>query len=155
MAIEIEHKYLVKTEPWKKIVPHQSVTIKQAYLLTDPDKTIRIRTKGEQGFLTIKGKAVGSARLEFEYEIPIAEANELIRHFSSGIIVKTRHLVVDNGHTWEVDEFRDQNEGLMVAEIELTNESEYYSVPEWVGENVTADRRYANSNLSLHPFTTW
>ncbi len=155
MVVEIEHKYLVKREQWEKIVPHKSLEIKQAYLLTDPDKTIRVRTKGEQGFLTIKGKTVNSSRLEFEYEIPIADANELISKFSSGVIIKIRHLVMENGHTWEVDEFKDLNEGLMVAEIELTSEEEKYALPSWIGENVTDDLKYANSNLSIHPFTKW
>src|SRR6187402_2169435 len=117
MAIEIEHKYLVKSEQWKKVVPHKSVEVKQAYLLTDPDKTIRVRTKGDQGFLTIKGKMAGSSRLEFEYEIPIADANELISKFSKDLIIKIRHLVKIDEHTWEVDEFKGLNEGLIVAEI--------------------------------------
>jgi CYTH domain-containing protein len=127
MATEIEHKYLVIKDIWKKIIPNKSVEIKQAYLLTDPEKTIRVRTKGNSGFITIKGKSIGSSRLEFEYEIPIEDANELINKFCSNLIEKTRHIVIHDNNTWEVDEFKGLNEGLIVAEIELTSEDEKYS----------------------------
>jgi len=155
MATEIEHKYLVNTEMWKNIIPDKSVEIRQAYLLTDPEKTIRIRTKGKSGFMTIKGKTVGASRLEYEYEIPIADANELINQFCSNLIEKKRHVVIHDGNTWEVDMFKGLNEGLIVAEIELTSEDQTYSKPNWVDKNVTHDPRYANSNLAINPFTTW
>lgn len=155
MATEIEYKYLVIPDIWKHVIPGRSVEIRQAYLQTDPEKTIRVRTKDMSGFITIKGKAVGASRLEFEYEIPIADANELINKFCSNLIEKTRHLVTHQGYTWEVDEFKGLNEGLIVAEIELTNEDEKYPIPNWVGENVTDDLRYANSNLTIKPFKTW
>ena len=155
MATEIEHKYLVNTDIWKNITPNKSVEIRQAYLQTDPEKTIRIRTKDKSGFITIKGKTVGASRLEFEYEIPIADANELINKFCSNLIEKTRHLVIHDNNTWEVDEFKGLNEGLIVAEIELTSEDEKYSIPNWVDKNVTDDLRYANSNLTIKPFKTW
>ncbi len=155
MATEIEHKYLVNTDIWKNIIPDKSVEIRQAYLQTDPEKTIRIRTKGKSGFFTIKGKTVGASRLEFEYEIPIADANELINKFCSNLIEKTRHIVIHDNNTWEVDEFKGLNEGLIVAEIELASEDEKYSIPNWVDKNVTDDLRYANSNLTIKPFKTW
>jgi adenylate cyclase len=155
MATEIEHKYLVNTDIWKNIIPDKSVEIRQAYLQTDPEKTIRIRTKGKSGFITIKGKTVGASRLEFEYEIPIADANELINKFCSNLIEKTRHIVIHDNKTWEVDEFKGLNEGLIVAEIELTSEDEKYLIPNWVDKNVTDDLRYANSNLTIKPFKTW
>ncbi|MNQ93266.1 CYTH domain protein [compost metagenome] len=129
--------------------------IRQGYLQTDPNKTIRVRTKGNQGYLTIKGKAVGASRLEFEYEIPVDEANELLDKFCSNLIDKTRYDVVHEGKTWEVDVFSGLNEGLIVAEIELTSEEETYTLPVWVGENVTSDMRYANSNLAVTPFSNW
>jgi adenylate cyclase len=155
MATEIEHKYLVKADLWKDIAPEKSVDIRQAYLLTDPDKTIRVRTKGVKGYITIKGRTVGASRPEYEYEIPIADANELIDKFCSSLIEKTRHLITHNNKTWEVDAFNGSNEGLIVAEIELTSEDEKYSLPDWVDKNVTDDVRYANANLTLKPYNTW
>ncbi|WP_410220505.1 CYTH domain-containing protein [Pedobacter sp.] len=155
MATEIEHKYLVNLDIWKNIIPDKSVEIRQAYLQTDPEKTIRIRTKDKSGFITIKGNTVGATRLEFEYEIPIADANELINKFCSNLIEKTRHIVTHDSNTWEVDEFKGLNNGLIVAEIELTDEDEKYSIPNWVNKNITDDLRYANSNLTIKPFMTW
>lgn len=155
MPTEIEHKYLIKPELWKNINPEKSTDIRQGYLLTDPEKTIRVRTKGNKGYLTIKGKPTGASRLEYEYEIPLADANDLINKFCSNVIEKIRHIVVHDTQTWEVDEFKGLNEGLIVAEIELTSEGENYSLPDWVDKNVTDDPRYANSNLSIKPFTSW
>ena len=155
MATEIEHKYLVIKDIWEKIIPNKSVEIRQAYLLTDPEKTIRVRTKGNSGFITIKGKANRASRLEFEYEIPIEDAIELINKFCSNLIEKTRHIVIHDNNTWEVDEFKGLNAGLIVAEIELASEDDKYSIPNWIEKNVTEDLRYANSNLSIKPFTTW
>jgi adenylate cyclase len=155
MATEIEHKYLIIAEAWKEVLPMKSVEIKQGYLLTDPDKTIRVRTKGEYGYITIKGKTSGASRLEFEYEIPLEDANELIRKFCSNLVEKVRHIVLHENKTWEVDEFKGLNEGLMIAEVELESEGEEYKVPQWASKNVTEDVRYANSNLALKPFTSW
>ena len=155
MPTETEHKYLVKHERWKKISPEKSIEIKQGYLLTDPEKTIRVRTKNGKGFFTIKGKTNKSSRPEFEYEIPLEDAEELIRKFCSAVVEKTRHLVHFEGKLWEVDEFKGANRGLIVAEIELKDEDEKYALPEWVDKNVTEDPRYANSNLSVNPFSSW
>lgn len=155
MATEIEHKYLVIKDIWENVIPDKSVEIKQAYLLTDPEKTIRVRTKGNVGFITVKGKSNGASRLEFEYEIPIDDANELINKFCSNLIEKTRHILIHDNKTWEVDEFKGLNAGLIVAEIELNSEDENYSIPDWIDKNVTDDLRYANSNLSIKPFSTW
>ena len=155
MATEIEHKYLVKHDHWKNVQPDRSINIRQGYLLTDPDKTIRVRTSGDQGYLTVKGKSTGASRLEFEYEIPVADAIALLSVFCSNLIEKTRHMVTHAGKVWEVDVFRGDNDGLIVAEIELTHENENYSLPPWADKNVTNDARYANSNLSVKPFTTW
>lgn len=155
MAVEIEHKYLLKKELWKEVVPYKSVNVKQAYILTDPEKTIRVRTTGDKAFITIKGKSMGASRLEFEYEIPLKDARELICHFSTNLIEKTRHYVIVDGKTWEVDEFSGNNAGLFIAEIELLHEDEVYTLPAWIDVNVTSDNRYANSNLALKPFTSW
>lgn len=155
MATETEHKYLVKKELWEKVVPDKSVLIRQAYMVTDPEKVIRLRTKGDKAFITIKGKAQGASRPEFEYEIPFADAMELIRDFCSALVEKTRHYVTYENKLWEVDEFAGLNAGLFVAEIELRDEDEKYPIPGWVSENVTMDHRYANSNLAVHPYNTW
>lgn len=155
MALEIEHKYLVKPEAWANVIPHKSVPFRQAYLSTDPEKTIRIRTMNDSAYITIKGKSLGAARLEYEYAIPLDDALELIRHFSTNLIEKTRHYVEFEGKTWEVDEFKGHNEGLLVAEIELQAEDEPYLLPDWADTNVTHDQRYANSNLSIRPFRSW
>lgn len=155
MAIETEYKYLVKADLWQEVIPHKSVSVKQAYLLTDPEKTIRVRTMGDQAFITIKGKASGASRLEYEYEIPLKDAEELIGNFSSNRIEKIRHYVVYDNKTWEVDEFQGANKGLIVAEIELETEDQDYTLPSWVGANVTADHKYANSNLVSNPYINW
>lgn len=155
MAVEIEHKYLVKREAWAKAVPHKSVSLQQAYLLADPEKTIRVRIMDSSAYMTIKGKSQGASRLEYEYEIPLNDALELIRNFSSNLVEKVRHYVAFEGKTWEVDEFKGANEGLLVAEIELGSGEESYVLPEWAERNVTHDQRYANSNLSIKPFSTW
>ena len=155
MPTEIEHKYLVDKNLWRQVTSDKYVQIRQGYLLTDPDKTVRIRTSGEKGFITIKGKTVGASRPEFEYEIPIEEANQLINTFCSSIIEKTRHYVNHENKTWEVDVFEGLNFGLMVAEIELQSEDETYIKPNWVVLNVTNDNKYANSNLTVKPYSTW
>jgi len=155
MAVEIEFKYLVKEEAWNENLAYQSIMIRQGYLQTDPEKTVRVRTRGNQGYLTIKGKAEGASRLEFEYEIPVDEANELLERFCSNLVDKTRYLVNHEGKTWEVDVFSGPNEGLMVAEIELAAADETYALPFWAGEDVTHDHRYANSSLAHQPFSTW
>jgi len=119
MAIEIEHKYLINQERWKKVIPHKSSTITQAYLSTDPLKTIRIRTKDEKGFITIKGKTQGASRPEFEYEIPRLEAKELIEKFTDSRIEKIRHYIIHENKTWEVDQFLELNEGLWLQKLNL------------------------------------
>ncbi|MEO5643408.1 MAG: CYTH domain-containing protein [Bacteroidia bacterium] len=155
MIIEIEHKYLVKAERWKQVTPFKIVPIRQAYLSKDPEKTIRIRVAGDKGFITIKGKSVGASRPEYEYEIPLAEAEELIKNFCNNLIEKTRHYVLYENKTWEVDIFEGLNSGLIIAEIELNAENEEYSKPDWIDHDVTTDKKYANSNLTVNPFTTW
>lgn len=152
---EIEHKYLIKRELWNKVKPHKSLEIKQAYLHSDPDKTIRVRTMGNKAFVTIKGKTSGASRLEFEYEIPYNDAVEMISHFCFYIIEKIRHYVTYEGKLWEVDEFLGSNQGLFVAEIELEDESDNYKIPDWADKNVTDDVRYMNSNLCIKPYTSW
>jgi adenylate cyclase len=155
MPIEIEHKYLIDLEKWKEVIPDQSIEMAQAYMVSEADKTIRVRIAGEKAYLTIKGKSHGASRAEFEYEIPRNEGEQLIKQFCAKIVKKRRHLVVFNSKTWEVDEFLDKNKGLFVAEIELNSEDEKYLKPAWVKENVTSDFKYTNSQLAKHPFCEW
>ncbi len=155
MPLEIEHKYIVNKSEWLKLKPENSLTIKQAYLSTDPEKTIRLRTLGNSAFITIKGKTTNAVRKEYEYEIPISEANEMIELFGENVIEKTRHYIHYQDHLWEVDEFFGLNDGLMIAEIELTSVDEIYTIPAWVAQNVTEDAKYYNSYLIKRPYSTW
>ena len=155
MAIEIEHKYLVKHDLWNKVIPQRSVKIIQGYLSSDPNKSVRVRSLDQKGFITVKGIATGAKRLEFEYEIPFNEALELLSGFCDRLISKTRHYVLCESMTWEVDVFDDANEGLIIAEIELASEDEVYSKPDWIDLEVTHDYRYSNSNLVHNPYSTW
>ena len=133
-----------------------STRIEQGYVAKSNELTLRIRTRDEKGYLTIKGRSneKGMSRTEWEYEIPVDQARELLS-FSNGTISKTRYLVPVGDHTFEVDEFYGENEGLVVAEVELESEDEEYPRPEWLGEEVTGDRRYYNSQLLKHPYSQW
>lgn len=155
MGIEIERKFLVDKEKWNRIKKPEAEVIKQKYIATDKEKTIRIRIKGEKGFITLKGKKKGLRRSEFEYEIPIKDAVSMMASFSGGMISKTRYKIKHEGKLWEVDEFRDDNEGLIIAEIELQTESETFSLPDWVGKEVSHDSMYYNSNLTVKPYKSW
>ncbi len=155
MPFEIEHKYLVNHPLWKQVVPAESKKVKQGYISSSPINSVRVRVLGQQGFVTVKGKSTGATRKEFEYEIPLEEAEEMLNLFCTEMISKTRHYVVVGSHTWEVDEFHDLNAGLVVAEIELGSEDEKYELPSWIGLDVTSDKRYSNANLVLRPYSTW
>lgn len=154
MKKEIERKFLVKADFMPFVT--SSTRIEQGYVAKSEQLTLRIRTRDEQGYLTIKGRTneKGMSRSEWEYEIPVEEARELLK-FSRGTISKTRYLVPVGDHTFEVDEFYGENEGLVVAEVELQDENEEYPRPDWLGEEVTGDRRYYNSQLLKHPYTQW
>ena len=145
--MEIERKFLVNKEKWELVNKSAPNRIVQAYLVRTPEKTIRVRVKDEKGFLTIKGPTVGISRSEFEYEIPLNEANELIEQFADKIIEKFRFEITVGNHLWEVDEFHGKLEGLLLAEIELTSEDEAFEKPDWVMEDVSMDQQYFNSNL--------
>lgn len=145
--MEIERKFLVDKEKWELVGKPKPKRIVQAYLVRLPEKTIRVRIKDEKGFLTIKGPTVGISRSEFEYEIPLNEANELIEQFADKTIEKYRFEITVGNHLWEVDEFHGKLEGLMIAEIELTSEDEAFEKPDWVTEDVSLDQQYFNSNL--------
>jgi adenylate cyclase len=154
MGKEIERKFLVKGDSWR--AQAHGKRYRQGYLSTVKERTVRARVAGEQGFLTIKGITVGAARAEYEYEIPLADANEMLDKLCERPIVeKTRYRLPQDDIVWEIDEFEGDNRGLIVAEVELKDEHQSYPKPDWLGEEVTGDPRYFNSNLVKKPFTTW
>ena len=155
MGVETEKKFLVKRDRWEK-VKIQGTLYRQGYMLRNENKTIRIRLiEGEAGYLTIKGKTEGFSRPEYEYPIPEKDAEELLRNFCDAIVVKKRYTVKVEDKLWEVDEFLGDNEGLIVAELELKDEREVFHLPDWIDREVTEDPRYYNSQLSIHPFKNW
>lgn len=154
MGIEIERKFLVTNADWKQ--QGQGVHLCQGYICSDPGRIVRVRVEGEQAMLTIKGKTEGISRGEWEYPIPVQEARELLSGLcAQPLIEKYRYRILHQGLTWEVDEFLGDNAGLIVAEVELESESQAFSRPAWLGEEVSHDHRYANANLLKHPFCQW
>jgi adenylate cyclase len=156
MANEIERKFLVKSDAFKN-ESVKNMRITQGYLSSVPERTVRVRIKGDKGFITIKGigNASGATRYEWEKEIPIEEVNELLKICEPGVIDKTRFNVKSGKHTFEVDEFYGENQGLIVAEIELNAEDESFEKPFWLGEEVTGDVKYFNSMLMKNPYKNW
>ncbi|WP_418264308.1 CYTH domain-containing protein [Flavobacterium faecale] len=154
--IEIERKFLVTSDQFKQEAFSQK-RIKQGYLSSVPERTVRVRTKGDRGFLTIKGASneTGMSRYEWEKEIPIEEAEQLLLLCEKGIIDKTRFEVKSQGHVFEIDEFYGENEGLILAEIELLSEKETFEKPKWLGQEVTGNAKYYNSYLSRNPYKNW
>jgi len=155
MGKEIERKFLINQQKWDSLNKPAGKLFRQGYLLTDKNKTVRVRATETKGFLTIKGQTVGASRLEYEYEIPLDEAVELLDHFSQAELSKTRYEIAFEGKMWEVDVFWGQNEGLIVAEIELESETETFNLPDWVSNEVTEQEKYYNSNLTITPFKNW
>jgi len=153
MGVEIERKFLVKSDSWKDAV-YESVDCRQGYLICDEGKTVRVRVIGEKAFLTIKGETFGSSRPEFEYEIPVSDAEEILQ-LCSNRVEKSRCFVEFDGMEWEIDVFSGENEGLVLAEIELESEDQPFVKPSWTGEEVTGDPRYYNAVLAKHPFRRW
>jgi len=155
MAQEIERKFLVKGD--FKSQATQSTRITQGYLSSIPERTVRVRIKGDKGYITIKGigDASGTSRFEWEKEIPVSEVEDLLKICEPGVIDKTRYLVAAGKHTYEVDEFHGDNDGLTVAEVELTATNEAFDKPEWLGQEVTGDAKYYNSMLMKNPFKKW
>lgn len=153
MGVEIERKFLVKSDAWREGA--QGIVLRQGYLNRDADRTVRVRVSGEKGFVTIKGRRSGMSRLEFEYEVPLADAEAMLELCLPPLIEKVRHVVLHAGKRWEVDEFFGANEGLIVAELELDSEEEVFERPGWLGEEVTSDARYFNSRLAENPYSTW
>lgn len=154
MSVEIERKFLVLGSGWKAL--GQGVAIRQGYLSTNPDRVVRVRIEDETATLTIKGRTNGITRGEWEYAIPLAEADQLLNDLCERpLIEKTRTRILHEGMVWEVDEFFGDNLGLVVAEIELESEEQAFAKPGWIAEEVTDDARYFNANLLRHPFSAW
>ncbi len=156
MAYEIERKFLLNDMTFADVATKKLV-IKQGYLSVDKDRTVRVRTLDDKGYITIKGKSTadGLTRFEWEKEISLCEAESLLQLSLPGEIIKTRYLVPFGRHTWEIDVFSGVNNGLVMAEVELSTESEEFAMPGFIGKEVTGDSRYYNSYLMQHPFTTW
>ena len=152
MSVEIERKFLVNEKGWKQ---GHYIHVRQGYLNRDKERTVRVRLAGEKAYLTIKGINTGAKRAEYEYEIPVSDAAELIKICDGSILEKNRYAVPCGGLVWEVDEFLGKNEGLIVAEVELYSEDQAFDRPEWAGQEVTTDPRYFNSNLCTHPHCKW
>ena len=153
MGQEIERKFLVRGEDWKRL--GSATAMRQGYLSTDPERTVRVRVEGDGAVLTIKGKSVGAVRGEWEYAIPKTDAEELLALCPRPLVEKSRYRIEHAGMLWEVDEFHGDNAGLVVAEIELQSEDQPFDKPHWVAEEVTHDARYYNANLLRHPYTSW
>jgi adenylate cyclase len=155
MAIEIEHKFLLANDGWREHVS-RSVRYRQGYLSSQPTSSIRVRTSNDRAWLNIKTATIGTHRHEYEYEIPLADANEILDSLcKKPLIEKIRYFVTDNGNLWEIDEFEGENQGLIVAEIELDETGQTFSKPPWIGLEVTGDLRYYNNNLAIHPYSEW
>jgi CYTH domain-containing protein len=153
MAKEIERKFIINKEIWK---PYgEKVSIKQAYILTNNNKILRVRIANNKAYLTLKGNSKGITRDEFEYQIPLSDALQIIEMREGSIVSKTRYIVYEYGKKWEVDVFEDENKGLLIAEIELENEEDLFDKPLWIGEEVSTDKRYYNFNLSKIPYSLW
>jgi CYTH domain-containing protein len=154
MALEIERKFLLAGDGWRGLA--EGIDFRQGYLCADRQRTVRVRIAGDRGFLTIKGATTGASRNEYEYEIPLGEAQAMLDDLClQPQIVKRRYTIPFDGFLWEIDEFFGLNQGLIVAEIELEREDQSFARPEWIGAEVTGDPRYANAALCVNPFSGW
>ena len=154
MKVEIERKFLVKNQDWKKLIVEKH-SIQQGYLNTDKSCNVRVRIMNNLAFITIKGKRVNTARTEFEYEIPLNDAESILKLSKTSIIKKTRFTVNHQGQIWEIDQFEGDNQGLVIAEIELKQKDEAISLPNWIGTEISNDERFYNLSLSSNPFKNW
>jgi len=150
MGIEIEHKFLVKNDSYRSMAVSES-EIMQGFLSRIPERTVRVRVRGDKGFITIKGKGSGAAHPEFEYEVPLDDAKQMLSLCEPPVINKTRYIVMHDGNRWEIDEFHGELQGLVIAELEVVSEEYRFSLPPFVGLEVTGDRRYYNSQLGVAP----
>lgn len=154
MAVEVERKFLVNGRPWQ--AGARAVRYRQGYLSTAQARTVRVRLEGDRGVLTVKGQTHGISRLEFEYEIPAADAARMLEELCERpLIEKDRYRVTHGSHTWDIDVFHGDNAGLVVAEIELASADDAFEPPPWLGREVSDDPRYFNANLIRSPYRTW
>lgn len=154
MGVEIERKFLLAGDAWRDLA--QPVLQRQGYLSTHPERVVRVRVEGDHAMITVKSSNTGATRSEWEYPIPLADANDMLNHLcEQPMIEKFRRRIPLGPHVWEVDEFLGANQGLVVAEIELASEEEAFDKPDWIGAEVTGDARYYNSSLVRHPFLQW
>ena len=154
MGVETERKFLVTDDSWREQA-RESRTLRQGYLAIDGPTTVRVRTDGHEAWVTIKGAQEGLTRPEFEYAVPVEDAEALLGLCGGRLVEKVRHLVPVDGSVWEVDEFQGANHGLVVAELELSGPEEDFTRPRWLGAEVSEDGRYLNASLSLRPYKTW
>ena len=155
IPLEIERKFLLVGESWRSQVVGEPKRLSQGYLCADTEKSVRVRIAGDFATLTVKGSRNGITRLEMQYTIPVADAERMLELCITPLIDKTRHIIMHGGMKWEVDIFHGENEGLRVAEVELESEDQSISLPEWVGQEVSEDSRYYNSQLSREPYSRW
>lgn len=159
MGVEIERKFLLRNDDWRTLPTGEAVKgvpFRQGYLASGTEATVRVRLQGDSARLTIKGKTDGVSRAEFEYTIPVEEAQVMLDTLCRRpLIEKVRYCRKENGLTWEIDEFMGDNAGLLVAEVELESEDQVFTLPDWVGEEVSGDERYYNVNLVAYPFKDW
>lgn len=154
MAKEIERKFLLASEGWRALA--EGVFYRQGYLYSGADRSVRVRIAGNHGFLTVKGATTGATRSEYEYEIPLADARDMLDTLCpQPQIEKKRYTIIHQGNSWEIDEFLGANQGLVVAEIELTSEDQPFERPDWLGQEVTGDVRYYNAMLCTNPYSRW
>ena len=154
MPTEIERKFLVKSEEWRTL--GTGTIYRQGYIATKKGTTVRVRLAGNQGYITIKGTSKGISRAEYEYPIPTEDAQEMLDNLCEPpLIEKTRYKIEIAGLIWEVDEFSGKNQGLIVAEVELTDANQTIEMPDWIGQEVSDDTRYYNANLAQHPYSEW
>jgi CYTH domain-containing protein len=153
MSLEIERKFLVSSDAWRGHAV--GVIYRQGYLSTVPERTVRVRIAGTDAFLTVKGLTTNNSRLEFEYFIPLADAEQLLALCEGPLVEKTRFEIPHAGRTWQVDEYLGDNRGLIIAEVELSSATDEVVAPDWIGREVSGDARYYNSSLASKPFSRW
>jgi adenylate cyclase len=153
MGVEIERKFLLAGDGWRAL--GEPVLLRQGYLCNEPARVVRVRIEGDAACITIKGKSSGATRGEWEYPIPLGDANELLALCEQPLVEKYRRKIEFGGNVWEIDQFLGANQGLVLAEIELSSEDQAFDKPDWIGEDVTHDSRYYNSNLVKNPFSSW
>lgn len=154
MGIEIERKFLVSSDDWRDLA--EGIDYRQGYLSTVKERTVRVRTIRDRGYVTVKGISIGASRSEYEYEIPVEDAHEMLDALCERPLIEKRRYKIPQGPvTWEVDEFFGDNRGLILAEVELESADQPLELPDWIGDEVTGDPRYFNANLIAHPYSSW